>query len=111
MQTSPLGYTVRCQLSSRESSFAEASPLLHHHHHLVCLRPGSSLRVSRTVRMPHLNQELHLRRRERVVLGKLQFRREYASLERRVFRPLYERLPHEHIVLRYRACSDAFRRV
>jgi hypothetical protein len=48
--------------------------------------------------MPHIRDELHLRRRERIVLGKLEFGGEDAAFERCAFGALDQGFPEEHVV-------------
>lgn len=58
--------------------------------------------------MPHIHYELHLRRRKRIVLWKLELRGEYAAFERCFFGPLDQSLPCEHVVFVDRAGGYAF---
>ena len=64
--------------------------------------------IVRTVRMPHIHDKLHLRRRERVVFWKLEFRGEDAAFEGCAFGPLNEGFPQEHVVFVDGAGGDAF---
>lgn len=61
--------------------------------------------------MPDLPQELHGRRRQRVVLGEAQLGREDAALERRALGALDQRLPVQQVVLRHGTRRDALGRV
>lgn len=61
--------------------------------------------------MPHVGQELHLRRRERIVFGELELRGEHAAFERCPLRTLDQRFPEEHVVFCYGAGGYALGRV
>lgn len=64
-----------------------------------------------TVWMPYLPEELHGRRRERVVPREPQLGREHAALKRCALGPLDQRLPVQEVVFRDRAGRDALGRV
>lgn len=66
---------------------------------------------SPTVRMPHVARKPHGRRRERIVLGKLELGGEDAALEGRALGALDQCFPHEDVVFGDGACGDAFGRV
>jgi len=93
MQTTPFGYTV-------DISALPLFAALHLH------ETGG-----RTVWVPDIAQELHGRRHERVVLGKLEFRWKHAAFVWGVLRALYESLPDEQIIFRDWAGRDAVWRV
>ena len=61
-----------------------------------------------TVWVPDIGQELHGRRRKRIVLGKLELGGEHATLERSPFRALNQSLPVEEIIFGYRPSRDSF---
>lgn len=67
--------------------------------------------MERTVRVPHIGEEAHGGRGERVVLGELQLGREDAALKGGLLRTLDEAFPVEEIILGHRAGGDAFRGV
>lgn len=58
----------------------------------------ADLAVGVYVRVPHVGDELHLGRRERVVFGKLEFRGKNAAFEGRVDGALDQGFPEEHVV-------------
>lgn len=60
-----------------------------------------------TIRMPHLPQKPHTRRRQRIILWKLQFGWEDAAFERCTFRTLDKSFPIEEIIFGDRTGSDA----
>lgn len=91
MQTRPLGYTGRKQVSKKP---AHARP-----------------RQRRTVGVPDVGEELHRRRRQRVVLGELELGGEDAALERRALGALDEAFPVQEVVLGDGAGRDALGRV
>jgi len=57
--------------------------------------------------MPDLAQELHLRRVQRIVSGKLELGREDAAFEGRAFGSLDQRFPEEEVVFVDGAGGDA----
>lgn len=57
--------------------------------------------------MPHVGEELHRRRRERVVLGELELGGEDAALKGRALGALDEALPAQQVVLGDGAGGDA----
>lgn len=61
--------------------------------------------------MPHVGQKLHRRRRQRIVLWKLELGWEHAALKGRSFGALDETFPVEKVVFRDGAGGDAFGRV
>jgi len=61
--------------------------------------------------MPQLARKPHTRRRERIVLWKLQLGREDAAFEGCAFGPLDQRFPDEHVVFVDWACGYSFRGV
>lgn len=61
--------------------------------------------------MPHVGEELHRRRRERVVLGELELGGKHAALERRALGALDQAFPAEQVVLGDGAGGDALGRV
>lgn len=60
-----------------------------------------------TIGMPHIRQELHRRRSERIVLGELELGGEDAPLKGRVLGALDQTLPVEEVVLGDGAGGDA----
>ncbi len=64
-----------------------------------------------TIRMPHLAQKLHRRRREGVVFWETQLGGEYAALKGRALGPLDECFPVKKVVFGYRTGGDALGRV
>lgn len=63
------------------------------------------------VRMPHIGEKLHRRRRQRIVLGKLELCGKDAALKGSSFGPLDEAFPVQQVVLGDGAGGDAFGRV
>lgn len=61
--------------------------------------------------MPHVSEKLHTRRRERVVLGELEFGGEHAAFEGSAFRSLDQTFPVEEVVFGNGAGGDAIGRV
>ena len=76
-----------------------------------CISSRRRGRCQRTIRMPHVCNELHAWRSERVVLGKLELSGENTSLEGGSLGPLDKAFPVEKVVFRHRAGGDTFRRV
>ena len=76
---------------------------------LIERRTKSYGRIVRTIRMPHLPQEPHTRRRKRVIFWKLEFGREDSAFERRAFGTLDEGLPVEEVVFGDGTGGDAVR--
>ena len=63
----------------------------------------------RTVRVEDLAQELHARRCERIVFGKLEFGRKHTAFEWCAFRSLDECLPMQEVIFGHGTGSDAIR--
>lgn len=63
----------------------------------------------RTIRMPHLGNKLHLRRRKRIVFREPQLGGEYPPLEGCTLGPLDQCLPNKHVVFADGARGYAFR--
>ena len=62
----------------------------------------------RTVRMPHIRQKLHFRRREGVVFRKLELGGEYTAFEWCALGALNKCFPEEHVIFGYWAGGYAF---
>ena len=61
----------------------------------------------RTIWVPYFTEELHLGRVQRVVLGKLEFRRIDAAFEWGALGTLNQRLPDEQVILVDRTSGNA----
>ena len=82
MHTSPLLYTGNVSVHYPQSLFAMGAERFE----------SGTVRV-RTVRMPHIRQELHLWRRKGIVLGELKLGGEHAALKWCAFWPLDKSFP------------------
>jgi hypothetical protein len=80
--------------------------------HTFSNRPNNVRNLAqRTIGMPNIRDELHLRRREGIVLGKLELGGENTAFEWCAFGALDERFPEEHVVFRDGAGGYALGRI